>query len=368
MNRLIAHAGLPTGFRRYDLLKLINPLMKQLGLRSDDLRYLHYHIGRTLASDFAPGQICMTWVGVDKIAADLGLNVRTINRIENRLEDAGIIRRVLSSHRKRFGKRNSDKKIISCCGIDLGPLITRAPQLREMLLEKQQVFSQMCTLKDNCKDLLKRIRALNNAVALKAAAELLPRLRPSEVGCLQKLKTIYAGLQDLIAKFETLARQTARTAAPDNSDRRIIAQEDISLSCSRPVKSKSPRKKPSVSPSMIRKLMRTELRDAVDLYASGNGESPNQPSWNTLVLAARDIAANEGIRFALWEKNALKLGNEYAVLAFAIIHRNAERADSKWFVESIPAAFTGIVRLGEEGRSVIDRLWAALVHECGDSS
>lgn len=366
MNQLIPHNGLPAGMKRFDLIKLLNPLMSELGLRADDLRYLEYLIGRTLVADFGAEQVCMTWVGVDKIAADLSLSPRTLNRIENRLELLGLIRRVLSPHKKRFGRRDAAKRIVYACGIDLGPLINSAPELLQMLSQQQSNFLQLCTLRTECKELLKHIRSFAQEDALNAAKALLPRLRPSEVGCIDKLQEICARLRAIISKCKNSLRKTAQTAVSDNRDRRITNQEHISLTCSRPENASEQRPKPqAASPIQIAVLASSGLRAAIDLYASGSNERPDAPSWQTLLLAAQDTALSSKIHRQVWQNAVVALGEEYASLAFAIVHRNAERIDTRWHVENVPGAFKELVRKASNSPCCIDRLWGALVHEGG---
>jgi hypothetical protein len=366
MIQLIAHNGLPAGLKRFDLIKLLSPISSRLGLKANDLRYLEYMIGRTLVSDFDTGQICMTWVAVDKIAADLGWSARTVSRIEKRLEQFGLIRRVLSAHKRRFGSRDAAKRIVYACGIDLGPLINRAAELRHMLLAHQEEFTQRCTLQTEIRACLKHIRAFDLDAALSAAKNLLPRLRPAEVQCIPKLRDILSGLGAIIAQFKGRHSRTETTAEEDKDDRPNIDLEPISLTCSRPPNLDRKATKPeAATPAQIVTHASEELRGAIALYASGSGEAPCSPSWETLQLAARDTAFQAEVSRKIWENALLKLGEEYVVLAFAVVHRNAQRTGTRWHVDNVPACFTNLIKAASHDKSCIDRIWAALVHECG---
>ncbi|MGM9402173.1 helix-turn-helix domain-containing protein [Aliiroseovarius sp. KMU-71] len=364
MMRVQPHGGLPECTQRFDLIKILRPLASKLGIRAVDLQYLEYAIERTMKADYETGRICMMWVSVEKMCADLSLSPRQLNRIEQRLEAAHLIRRCLSANKRRFGERDNCKQITFGCGIDLGPMIDRASELKILLKGVQYEFRRLVELRSRCSSILKRLRALGSEDAINRAREVFPRLRPSEVTSHEHLEEICDALKVIASDFEMLSRQTVGTAASDKNVRPDTKTKDKSLTCSKPSQTRNTRtSKPKATPRQIQLLTSQRIQEAIAFYSAGLNESKSNPTWNATIMAIKDSALSVGIRRRDWDAAASEIGEEMVALAFAIVDRNSERDGSTWHVKSIPGAFINLLRNEIAHGRHVERLWAALLHE-----
>lgn len=362
MSNCRPHRGLPHGLKRFDLLKLLQPLAKQLGLNSNDIRYLQYQFERASPVDFEPGKLCMTWVSVNSIALNLSMNVRAINRIENRLVRLGFIRMSLATNKRRFGERNARKEIAFASGVDLGPLIDKACELQALLEGVQAYAERLEELRGRCRALIGKVRSFGREDVLAQARQLIPRLRPSEINCTDRIAEIVEALTAIADDFESMRRRTQVTAASDTNDRPNTKTKTNFKTCSttNAVSRPSPL---TTSPMQLRLLSSERLRDSIDLYAIGAGEPPSRPSWESACLAARDTALSIGIRRVDWDDACRQLGPQLVALAFAVVDRNSERTGSRWHVCNVQGAFINLLRNEVASGQHIQRLWAALKHE-----
>ncbi len=136
----------PDGFDRWELLKLVEDLRKQLNLNLGDIMVLRAHLTVLPDGRLRPGELNLSFMQVKNILGRaLKMDERRFREGETRLHKAGLVRRRLSSNYRRFPERDACGKIIGGYGIDLNPLIDRRAELISMHQEttsKRRVLRQ----------------------------------------------------------------------------------------------------------------------------------------------------------------------------------------------------------------------------------
>jgi replication initiation protein RepC len=363
MSATFTHQGLPRGTKPFDLLDILHSTRSSLGLRDEDIAYLRYLLTRVRRSDCAKGHICAVWESPSTIAAGLNIEPRRLNRIENRLEDRGLIIRSFTSNRKRFGDRNAAGAITYACGINLGPLLNRANELVEFSRATARSLIRVKSQQDLVRGLVRQIRALGVEGALLAAKEVIPRLRAGEVTNEVKLNEVIAALEAVITDFSSSSGQTVQEAASDTSVRLKTNQEHIIITCT---DNKKPLSRPMhTSPEQVRLLAAPEFRGAIELYADGSGQ--RQPlSWECLGKAARDMAAVRKVSGAEWVKACKQVGEKKAVLCFLVADRNAHRS-GRFEATKIAGSFVNMVRQEGPDKSTLEPLLGELMRHWKES-
>ena len=288
MSATLVHGGLPEGIRRIDLLSLVEDLGKRgLGLSSTATRLLRHYVWRSRDDDYRAGRICAVWDRVCRTADDLDLCSRAINDAERELEAKGLIARTTGGNGARSGLR-SGGLIRWAAGINLAPLIERYADLKAAW-EARELEQQAI---DTCKAEIRRMRRLIRDSAepeLMARADvILPDGRVAPIQRIERLETIRAALEAVLADLAGDPRAMKTSDRPEENSRPNIQNQDSSRSCSeRPVE-------PAITPRLALELASEEFR----LIASGHGD----PRWPSLVEASRQTASWLGIGQRSWGK------------------------------------------------------------------
>lgn len=188
------HGGLPAGIKRTHLMRALNETSKSLGLGDGALRLIEWLLNRTQDRDYLKNKICAVWPLVHKMADGLEVSPRTINRRMHELTKAGLIAVSVDRNGKRHGKRDQNGDIVYCSGISLAPLINRAEEIFALAKAQRRECIEKTKIRHDLNKLQQKIVATNHAPFTAAANELLPRHRPSEIRCINKLRHLRAGL------------------------------------------------------------------------------------------------------------------------------------------------------------------------------
>ncbi len=355
MTTNLCHSGLPDGLVPFALLDLLEKLRVDLGLQADDLSYLRCVFRLVRRDDFNPGHVCAIWERVAGLADRLQMNVRRITRIERRLEACGLIQRTSAANGKRFGRRGEDGRILSAGGINLAPLIERAPELLMRVQRKSVAAQGLKEDRNRVNDLIRQIRGLDAPAALAAAQKVFPRLRPSEVQDADKLEAILAALENIVADFSPASRQTSE-AAPSDDLTRPNTNTQTNIKTCRRFEAAGGAKSVTVAQAML--LASDGLRDAVHLYAQAI-EPGGMPSWRAIGQAARDRARGLEVSGADWASATDQLGEARTAICLLIADRNTDRRD-RFKVRNPAAAFIGLVRKTTRDAAVIEALLGEL--------
>lgn len=352
------HCGLVEGVKPLEITDLLEPLRGQLNLRDEDTAYLRLLMRKLRRDDFKAGRICAVWETVTGLSDQLGLSPRQINRIECRLEKAGLILRTSSGNGLRFGRRDSQGAITIASGVNFAPLIERMPEILDFHHAAKIAGDQLKTSRRTAADLIAEIRSLDVEDALEAARAALPRLRPSEVRNLEKLDAIIDALETVLADFSQEAGQTVEVARSDSLDRPYTKTVNNTKTCTPAQKEKSARGNVATTPAQVRLLATIEFAEIMEMYL--DGMEPGQPlNWRVIGAAARDFAQIQGVSGADWANCCHQLGEERASLCLLLADRNAQRLD-EYRVRDVASAFIGMVRAEARGKAVIDALIAEL--------
>lgn len=336
MSATLVHRGLPAGVRRIDLLSLVEDLGKRgLGLSSTATRVLRHYVWRSRDDDYRAGRICAVWDRVCRTADDLDLCSRAINDAERELETKGLIARTTGGNGARSGLR-SGGVIRWAAGINLAPLIERYADLKAAW-EARELEQQAI---DTCKAEIRRLRRLIRDGAepeLMARADaILPDGRVAPIQRIEKLATIRAALEVVLADLASDPRAMKTSDRPEENSRPNIQNQDSSRSCSgRP-------DEPTITPRLALELASEEFR----LFASVHGD----PGWPSLVEASRQSASWLGIGQRTWGKACAMLGRERAALCVLVIDRNVRlQSGHRYRANHAGKCLSGMVRRAMSG-------------------
>lgn len=348
-----AHSGLPSAVKPFDLPDLVSKLRGLIGLQDDDVAYLRHAIRSVRSDDFLSGRVCAFWTSPGKLADELQVSPRQLNRIETRLEACGLIARTWGANRRRFGWRGDDGTITAAGGINLGPLIDRVDELVGLLRARKADEKRLMELRGRARNLIKAIRALDDEAALEAARAVFPRLRPAELGDSDRLNQVIDALAAVLEDFTAAPGRTPQPAASDIPDRPVTIEEETIRTCTLQTR---PASAPTrTSPTQVLALASQRFRRIIALYLAGTGDGRGSPDWRCICLAARDLALQHGVSGGDWRAICDRLGEERAALALTIADRNADRA-GRWKVENVAGTLVGLARAEAMGRALLESL------------
>lgn len=132
-----AFTGLAENVNRYDLLILAKRAGKKFGFTPRMISLLDYYISFTRECDWEQGSSPVVYQSLSRTAFDMGISERQVQRLEQKLFEAGALTWHDSGNHKRYGKRDESGRILFAYGVDLTPLAFLKDQLQEVLEEKQ---------------------------------------------------------------------------------------------------------------------------------------------------------------------------------------------------------------------------------------
>lgn len=355
MSVSLSHSGLPGTVRPFDLPDLLAKLRSSLGLRDEDVAYIRYVIAHLRSEDFRPGQICAVWMSAGTLSDALQINLRRLTRIETRLEERGLIARTWRRNGRRFGRRDASGRITCAGGVNLGPLVDRVSNLLDAVRAAEANRLELKEARHRANDLIRAIRALDDADALDAARAVFPRLRPSELGSAERLAEVIDALGAVLDDFASASGRSPETAGSDSSARPCTDREPITRTCTEPLPVRT-------SPRQVWTLASERMRALVRVYADGLG--CDEPDWRCLDHAAHELARSYGLSGRDWSEACDRLGTERAVLCILVADRNRDRP-GRWQVRDVAGAFIGLTRQEAMGRALLEELVSEAIRSLG---
>lgn len=288
--------------------------------------------------DYERGAVCAVWHSPGTVAQELGVSPRVLNTAERDLEKAGFIVRTSFRNGRRCGHRCAESgKVVWAAGINLAPMIDRFAELADTARRAAEDAQAIHEHRADILLALKQMDEVGGEGFQTTIAAIIPRRRPSEVRCLERLKSILARLRAAIrAAFEAPGQSETSDRADENDRPYTKEKQDI--------KSCTPRPKPDAGrivphPKDVCRIASGSFRDTITFHARGS----MSPDWRTITSAAREQAQMLGIDPHVWQSALNHLGPELAASCLALVDRNSQRTD-RYRVENPVAAFREIVR------------------------
>jgi replication initiation protein RepC len=336
MSTTLAHAGLPSGVTRFDLLRLFEQVARPgFGLSSTAVVLVRHYVLKTMDADYMKGRICAVWTQACRFAEALGLTPRSINSAERELERAGFIIRNAGINGGRAGDRQ-DGIVIWAAGINLAPLISRYVELKgkaEALDLQARAISQC---RAEIRQLGQRIRDAHDDTLRQRAEAILPDGRTARIPSITRLTAIREALSamlDAIASAPAEASRALKTSdAPEENYAPNIQDKNSSRRCSatsHPIDRVSPAAAVSVA---------TEGYQGLVAALGG-------PTWPNLIEASYLSCGRLGIAQGTWGRACQQFGRERAALCVLLIDRNVELpGDHRYKARSPSRCLSGMMR------------------------
>ncbi len=337
MSTTFAHAGLPAGVTRFEMLRLFEQVARPgFGLSSTAVALVRHYVLKTMDGDYLAGRICAVWTQACRFAEALGLTPRSINSAERELEQAGFIVRNAGINGERAGDRQ-DGAIVWAAGINLAPLVGRFAEMQAKAeaLDLQARAIQQC--RAEIRQLGQRIREADDDDLRERAETVLPDGRTARINSISRLVAIREALSAMLDAIES---------APDPKPRALKTSDAPEENCAPNIQDKnSPRRRTAPAPDpcdRIRPAM--ALAVATESYR-GIVEALGGPTWPNLVEASWRSCGRLGIAQSTWGRACQQFGRERAALSVLLIDRNAELPlGHRYRVASPARCLAGMVR------------------------
>ena len=341
----ITHSGLPQGSSRTDLLNAWDRGARHLGISKGTIQLGRWLILRTNPRhDYDQHAICAVWTGTGEIAAQLGVSPRSINNAEQNLKKLGFIHRTGFANGKRYGSRCPNSgKILWAAGVNLAPMVDRFVELVDAANAADHQKQEIDRYRAEIRLSLREITASRFEDLKAIAAEILPRRRPSEISCIEKLKNIFIQLRDAIEEAFHNAGRKRMTDQPENFHRPYTKIKQTQKPCTR---QREPKKSGiEISPSRFWDIASSEFQQVIKFCneALATGSNPRQTDWRTISTAAREQASLLGICQIEWQRAEERIGGKTAALCLLIVDQNSRRTGC-YRVQNPARAFCGLAR------------------------
>lgn len=317
MSTTLAHAGLPPGVTRFELLRLFEQVGRPgFGLSATAVALVRHYVLKTMDGDYLSGRICAVWSQACRFAEALGLTPRSVNSAERELERAGFVARTAGINGGRTGARH-DGVITWAAGINLAPLIERFGELKAKAVALEMRARAINQCRAEIRQLGKRIREAGDTRLQARADALLPGGRTARIGCMSRLTAIREALSAML---------DAIASAPDPKPRASQSSDAPEANCAPPIQThQSSRRRTAhtgrdplerVTPAMALSVATEGYRGVVEALGG--------PSWPNLVEASWRSCGRLGIGQGTWGRACQQFGRERAALCVLLIDRNAE--------------------------------------------
>ena len=126
--------GLPYGFSRFDLMRLVEDNGKEIGVRQAAIAHYRFLVIRwTQDRDWTePGERPVVFQRADTTAGERTLSVARVRELEYQLNEAGLLTWTDKGNYHRGGTRNAEGRILFAHGVDLSPGAAMLPELLEI--------------------------------------------------------------------------------------------------------------------------------------------------------------------------------------------------------------------------------------------
>lgn len=345
MSTTLAHAGLPPGVSRFELLRLFEQVGRPgFGLSSTAVALVRHYVLKTMDGDYLRGRICAVWSQACRYAEALGLTPRSVNSAERELERAGFIIRAAGINGGRTGDRHGGV-ITWAAGINLAPLIDRFAELKAKAeaIEMQARAINQC--RAEIRQLGKRIREVGDERLQSRANTLLPDGRTARIGCISRLVAIREALS---AMLDAIASAPAPAPGPRARKTSDAPEENCAPHIQTHQSSRRCKARGGCDP-LERVTPMMALRVATEGY-QGLVAALGGASWPNIVEASWHSCGRLGIQQGTWGRACQQFGRERAALCVLLIDRNAELPQGhNYRVASPSRCLSGMTRCAQTG-------------------
>ena len=219
------HPGLPAGMTKWDALRLVRTLRRELGLSRAACEVLEKLADSTPTADWTHRhRMPVNFRRQIELAQEVGITPRQFRKIEHLLEERGLIERRVASNGYR-GRTAAAIGAAGVAGISLAPLIALTPELASRC-ERAAAEREACAALRI--DIRVAWRALNHLLAHPAAEPLREaslEVAPPTSDAMLKLGTLeldrcLEAIQNAVRTVqERLARSTRSSGAPEQKAR-----------------------------------------------------------------------------------------------------------------------------------------------------
>lgn len=395
---------------QFEIISLLERVGQRIGLSKSGIDFARYVLRHTQAIDWQAGNQAIVYKSVFEMARDNGISERQIYNLEQQLcETLGIGIRA-TANRRRYGHRDSESgRIVFGYGLDLTPLKTLLPSLRQHRAEMDAEASRWKTLKRQVAECKRTVRALleqaeKAGLSLAAVQDSLSGLtkRILPTAPLTWLHTLLTSLQSAQRCLEAaLLEWKNRAQAVDSSDPSAknfrpdnyptdLQTDDLSSVCSEPVdntpdqggqaeSAKFGTFPATASPSLTAPLavaadIKTHARfpsgaERVSLAAVWRAsssrfraetgcDSSEQLTVATVVATANRLARRRGITGLQWSEACQVIGDYAAALCMVVIERLSQtgrvKAPTAYFAAMIRRSLSGGLRIEQ---SIFGLIW-----------
>jgi replication initiation protein RepC len=133
----LAQAGEQVAIPKTRAFVALKRVGAHIGLKAGDMMLLDTLGAFTQSQDWEEGQRPIVWASNAYLMEQTGFSLSALKRHARRLAEFGLISFQDSSNGKRWGRRDSEGRIVEAYGFDLSPLSARVEELEELQLELQ---------------------------------------------------------------------------------------------------------------------------------------------------------------------------------------------------------------------------------------
>lgn len=221
-----AFAGLPDNMTRWDILDLVKQAGRDIGFTPELTAHLEQLMKYTHELDWLPGGRPIVFRSVSCWARDLDISERQVNNREEQLHRLGALVWNDNGNFKRFGHRDPSGRLRFGYGVDLSPLPSLVPRLRQAL-ERKRVEQQLWTKERQ------RVSSAKRAVRHKLEQALvIPALQEAAYALQEKYEELCKTRVRGSTPLSTLYELTQRAGLLDEALHTLL---EMSQNCGKPV-------------------------------------------------------------------------------------------------------------------------------------
>lgn len=374
------HASLRPDIGRWRLFDLLEECAEAYDLNDTDLRVLRHWFRRCPDRDFSDAKaspVCFERQSC--VAAKIGKSIRTIHRVEAKLERMGFIRRDTASNGFR-GRVSGSKGLATCAGISLEPLIERFDELEgkaNEIRERNERFDRYRIEVKMLRRHLGYLASMNETLQKRFEDQRTDWVSPSKITG-QTLVDHFFELESLVDEYKEYLDSMTNMTSTDAKNGRCHIQTTIqnkNVSCSGASTQRADCKQsdtikyasanasadclenkdePGTSEGKDTFAKSLALQQMIDLASEDmrlyidnlrDAGTPRMPI--DVDVAAERYSADMGVSRRLWRECLETMGFETAALCLIVLDRN--RFHPTHPVGSLPGALTALLRRYKAG-------------------
>lgn len=384
--------------RAFVAVKRVAP---QVGLKAGPILLLDTLGAFTQAQDWETGQRPIVWPSNECLMEKTGFSLSTLKRHTRRLAEAGMISFQDSPNGKRWGRRDTDGRIIEAYGFDLSPLAARAEEFEQLHAElqaerefcqrlKRQITVARRTIRAHLEDAIQNalIGPWNALMALfeKLLAKLTRRQQTS--GQLSELLNQLVDLRNrVVAEYQSSTEADHAVENASNITQEVglntkaltpkgsknephiqttkqhlnvtctregnaeTSQQDVAVQGNEKINNLEQNSQAAPGTTPRRLELRLILNSCTEFATWTKAVGAALMEWSNIHKATAKLAPMIGVTDRVWKAAQSAMGIETAVAAFALLFEKANLGE----VASPNGYMRGMIRKFGEGQLNLDR-------------